>query len=147
MSESVLNTHCSVKEGLLHSGYSVVAHPLSALCEVGLGCHAFHADCIATWISSDTGARVIGGGGSILAVPLMVYLVGVPNAHVAIGTSSLAVADFLGVKRGGQNENPSQDVSPPTSALDVSASGRIAFFGKASRTRSSASRTAVLWLC
>lgn len=35
---------------------------------------------------------VIGGGGSILAVPLMVYLVGVPNAHVAIGTSSLAVA-------------------------------------------------------
>jgi len=35
---------------------------------------------------------VIGGGGSILAVPLMVYLVGVPSAHVAIGTSSLAVA-------------------------------------------------------
>lgn len=35
---------------------------------------------------------LVGGGGSILAVPLMVYLVGVPNAHVAIGTSSLAVA-------------------------------------------------------
>jgi hypothetical protein len=35
---------------------------------------------------------LIGGGGSILAVPLMVYLVGVPNPHVAIGTSSLAVA-------------------------------------------------------
>lgn len=33
-----------------------------------------------------------GGGGSILAVPLMVYLVGVPNPHVAIGTSALAVA-------------------------------------------------------
>lgn len=35
---------------------------------------------------------LVGGGGSILAVPLMVYLVGVTNPHVAIGTSALAVA-------------------------------------------------------
>ena len=35
---------------------------------------------------------LVGGGGSILAVPLMVYLVGVSNAHIAIGTSALAVA-------------------------------------------------------
>lgn len=35
---------------------------------------------------------LVGGGGSILAVPLMVYLVGVPGPHVAIGTSALAVA-------------------------------------------------------
>ena len=35
---------------------------------------------------------LVGGGGSILAVPLMVYLVGVPNPHVAIGTSAFAVA-------------------------------------------------------
>jgi uncharacterized protein len=35
---------------------------------------------------------LIGGGGSILAVPLMVYVVGVSNAHVAIGTSAIAVA-------------------------------------------------------
>lgn len=35
---------------------------------------------------------LVGGGGSILAVPLMVYLVGVPQPHVAIGTSALAVA-------------------------------------------------------
>ncbi len=35
---------------------------------------------------------LIGGGGSILAVPLMVYLVGVSAPHVAIGTSALAVA-------------------------------------------------------
>lgn len=35
---------------------------------------------------------LIGGGGSILAVPLMVYLVGVAQPHVAIGTSALAVA-------------------------------------------------------
>jgi uncharacterized membrane protein YfcA len=35
---------------------------------------------------------LVGGGGSILAVPLMVYLVGVRSPHVAIGTSALAVA-------------------------------------------------------
>ncbi len=35
---------------------------------------------------------LVGGGGSILAVPLMVYLVGVQNPHVAIGTSAFAVA-------------------------------------------------------
>lgn len=35
---------------------------------------------------------LIGGGGSILAVPLMVYLVGVSPPHVAIGTSAVAVA-------------------------------------------------------
>lgn len=35
---------------------------------------------------------LVGGGGSILAVPLMLYLVGVDNPHVAIGTSALAVA-------------------------------------------------------
>ena len=35
---------------------------------------------------------LVGGGGSMLAVPLMVYLVGVPSPHIAIGTSALAVA-------------------------------------------------------
>jgi uncharacterized membrane protein YfcA len=35
---------------------------------------------------------LVGGGGSILAVPLMIYVVGVPDAHVAIGTSAAAVA-------------------------------------------------------
>lgn len=35
---------------------------------------------------------LVGGGGSILAVPLLVYVVGVPSAHVAIGTSAVAVA-------------------------------------------------------
>ena len=35
---------------------------------------------------------LVGGGGSILAVPLLVYLVGVPSAHMAIGTSAVAVA-------------------------------------------------------
>jgi hypothetical protein len=35
---------------------------------------------------------LVGGGGSILAVPLMVYVVGVREPHVAIGTSAIAVA-------------------------------------------------------
>lgn len=35
---------------------------------------------------------LVGGGGSILAVPLMVYVVGVRSPHVAIGTSAFAVA-------------------------------------------------------
>ncbi len=35
---------------------------------------------------------LVGGGGSVLAVPLMVYVVCVPSPHVAIGTSAVAVA-------------------------------------------------------
>jgi uncharacterized protein len=35
---------------------------------------------------------LVGGGGSVLAVPLMVYVVGVPVPHIAIGTSAMAVA-------------------------------------------------------
>ena len=35
---------------------------------------------------------LVGGGGSVLAVPLMVYVVGVPDPHLAIGTSAIAVA-------------------------------------------------------
>lgn len=35
---------------------------------------------------------LIGGGGSVLAVPLLVYVVGVPSPHVAIGTAAIAVS-------------------------------------------------------
>jgi len=35
---------------------------------------------------------LVGGGGSILAVPLLVYAVGVSSPHVAIGTSAVAVS-------------------------------------------------------
>jgi uncharacterized membrane protein YfcA len=34
---------------------------------------------------------LVGGGGSILAVPLLLYVVGIRDPHVAIGTSALAV--------------------------------------------------------
>ena len=35
---------------------------------------------------------LVGGGGSILAVPLLVYVVGIASPHVAIGTSAIAVS-------------------------------------------------------
>jgi uncharacterized protein len=35
---------------------------------------------------------LIGGGGSILAVPMLLYVVGIGDPHIAIGTSALAVA-------------------------------------------------------
>jgi uncharacterized protein len=53
---------------------------------------------LATVLAVASGALVgivlgmIGGGGSVLALPLLVYIVGVPSVHVAIGTSAIAVA-------------------------------------------------------
>lgn len=35
---------------------------------------------------------LLGGGGSILATPLLLYVVGVSQPHVAIGTGALAVS-------------------------------------------------------
>jgi uncharacterized membrane protein YfcA len=35
---------------------------------------------------------VFGGGGSVLATPLLIYVVGVRDPHVAIGTSAAAVS-------------------------------------------------------
>jgi uncharacterized membrane protein YfcA len=35
---------------------------------------------------------LLGGGGSIVAVPLLIYVVGLKNTHIAIGTSALAVS-------------------------------------------------------
>ena len=39
----------------------------------------------------------IGGGGSILAVPLLLYVVGIEDPHLAIGTSALAVSINAGI--------------------------------------------------
>ena len=53
---------------------------------------------LADLVSLGSGALVgfalglLGGGGSILAVPLLVYAVGLKDTHVAIGTSALAVS-------------------------------------------------------
>ena len=35
---------------------------------------------------------MVGGGGSILALPLLLYVVGIPDPHLAIGTSAVIVA-------------------------------------------------------
>ncbi|MBV1703065.1 MAG: sulfite exporter TauE/SafE family protein [Hyphomicrobiales bacterium] len=50
---------------------------------------------------------LIGGGGSIMALPLLLYVVGMKDPHMAIGTSALAVAasafgNLLGHARGGR---------------------------------------------
>lgn len=52
---------------------------------------------------------LIGGGGSVLAVPLLLYVVGVKDIHAAIGTSALAVGviaaiNLLGHKKKGNLE-------------------------------------------
>ncbi len=54
----------------------------------------FWQDLLATGAGSLVGFALglIGGGGSILAVPLLVYVVGVKSPHIAIGTSAVAVA-------------------------------------------------------
>lgn len=65
-------------------------------------------DLLATGAGSLVGFMLglVGGGGSILAVPLLVYVVGVASPHVAIGTSAVAVAlsafvNLLGHARAG----------------------------------------------
>lgn len=40
---------------------------------------------------------IIGGGGSILAVPLLIYLVGIDDPHIAIGTSALSVGAIAAI--------------------------------------------------
>lgn len=52
------------------------------------------ADALALLSGSAVGfvLAVIGGGGSILATPALLYVVGVSNPHIAIGTSALAVS-------------------------------------------------------
>lgn len=50
---------------------------------------------------------LVGGGGSILAVPLLIYVVGVGSPHVAIGTAAVAVtvnalASLIGHARAGR---------------------------------------------
>lgn len=54
---------------------------------------------------------IFGGGGSVLAAPLLLYAVGVTNPHIAIGTASTAVAanaafNLIGHWRGGRVKWP-----------------------------------------
>ena len=47
---------------------------------------------IASGLAVGFSLGLIGGGGSILAVPLLLYVVGYPDPHVVIGTTALAVS-------------------------------------------------------
>lgn len=54
---------------------------------------------------------LFGGGGSVLATPLLIYFVGISDPHVAIGTSAAAVAvnaalNLIGHWRGGRVKWP-----------------------------------------
>ena len=40
---------------------------------------------------------VFGGGGSVLATPLLLYVVGVRDPHVAIGTSAIPISCRLAI--------------------------------------------------
>src|SRR5487761_2035105 len=58
---------------------------------------------------------LFGGGGSVLATPLLLYVVGVRDPHVAIGTSAAAVAvnaagNVVGHWRGGRVKWPCASV-------------------------------------
>jgi uncharacterized membrane protein YfcA len=44
---------------------------------------------------------LIGGGGSVLAVPLLIYVVGMPSVHSAIGTSAVAVTASAAISLAG----------------------------------------------
>ena len=69
---------------------------------------------------------LVGGGGSILAVPLMVYVVGVPEPHVAIGTSAIAVAANAAVNLSNHARGGTVVWS---CALTFAAAGMIGAFG------------------
>ena len=65
---------------------------------------------------------LVGGGGSILAVPLLVYVVGVRSPHMAIGTAAVAVAlnaasGLVGHHRAGTVKWPCALVFAATGAL------------------------------
>ncbi|MCE9648540.1 MAG: sulfite exporter TauE/SafE family protein [Parvibaculum sp.] len=70
---------------------------------------------------------LIGGGGSILAVPLLLYAVGIPSTHVAIGTSAVAVAANAGV--GVALHARARTVKWPCAIVFATAGVAGAFFG------------------
>ncbi len=76
---------------------------------------------------------VFGGGGSVLAAPLLLYAVGVRDPHVAIGTSSAAVAanaafNLAGHWRGGRVKWPC--------ALTFAAAGLVGSFAGSTLAKS-----------
>jgi hypothetical protein len=74
---------------------------------------------------------VFGGGGSVLATPLLLYVVGVRDPHVAIGTSAAAVAvnaiiNLIGHGRGGRVKWPCASVFALTGLIGSLAGSSVA---------------------
>jgi len=76
---------------------------------------------------------LVGGGGSILAVPLMLYLVGVHDPHVAIGTSARAVAAnaLIGLTSHARKRNVKWRCAATFAAAGVAGAWFGAMIGKA----------------
>jgi hypothetical protein len=73
---------------------------------------------------------LVGGGGSILAVPLLYYVVGVSDPHVAIGTSAIAVAvsaasNLFGHARAGTVKWPCALVFAATGVIGAAAGAQL----------------------
>jgi uncharacterized membrane protein YfcA len=73
---------------------------------------------------------LIGGGGSILAVPLMVYAIGMSSPHQAIGTSAVAVAasaliNLLGHARAGNVKWPCASAFALAGIIGAAAAAQI----------------------
>lgn len=74
---------------------------------------------------------VFGGGGSVLAAPLLLYVVGVSDPHVAIGTSAAGVAlnaltGLTGHARAGRVKWPCASLSAVTGVLGALAGSTLA---------------------
>jgi uncharacterized protein len=74
---------------------------------------------------------VVGGGGSILATPLLLYAVGIPSPHIAIGTSAVAVsanafANLIGHARQGNVRWPCAAVFATAGLIGVVAGKQLA---------------------
>lgn len=76
---------------------------------------------------------LIGGGGSVLAVPLLVFGVGAHSPHVAIGTSAIAVpvsalANLFAHDRSGNVKWPCALVSTIAGMIGAAAGSSVAKF-------------------
>lgn len=74
---------------------------------------------------------LFGGGGSVLATPLLLYVVGIGDTHVAIGTSAAAVAvnaaiNLLGHSRSGRVKWPCASVFAAAGLLGSFAGSSLA---------------------
>lgn len=76
---------------------------------------------------------LVGGGGSILAVPLMVYVVGVSSPHEAIGTSAVSVAAsaFINLVGHARDRNVKWPCATAFAVAGIAGAALGAEFGKA----------------